>query len=75
MSTRRTPYTARGIRRIPCARCGQPAHFQWQACADRRIYRGVCARCDILLNALVLRFFRDPARAAKMRAYAAQVRA
>ena len=51
---RRTPYTERGIRRIPCARCGAPSSTQWQVCADGNQYRGLCIDCDVALNALVL---------------------
>jgi hypothetical protein len=66
---RRTPYTRNGIRRVPCARCGAPSRYQWQACADRRHYRALCAACDIALNRLVLAFVRDPEIDAKMKAY------
>jgi hypothetical protein len=69
---RRTPYTEIGIRRCRCVRCGNPARFQWNACADGR-YRPVCADCDILLNAEVLAFMRDPDAAEKMRRYIARV--
>ena len=54
---RTKPYTSAGIRRVPCFRCGEPSVHQWQICADRNQYRGVCEACDIKLNALVLRFF------------------
>lgn len=59
---RTRPYTARGIKRIPCFRCGKPGHSQWQICADQRQYRVVCKSCDVALNALVLRWmgFRHP---------------
>jgi hypothetical protein len=66
---RRKPYTERGIRRLPCARCGKPAKTQWQVCADNNLYRPVCARCDVMLNGLVLRFMRDPEVVKKMRTY------
>jgi hypothetical protein len=55
---RRKPYTTRGIRRVPCFRCGRPGRFQWQICADSRVFRAVCDRCDIALNRLVLRWMR-----------------
>lgn len=59
--SRRRPYTAIGIRRVPCFRCGRPAVHQWRICADDRVFRAVCERCDRALNALVLRWmgFKD----------------
>lgn len=63
------PYTQAGIRRLPCFRCGRPAEHQWQVCADKNVYRPICTRCDIALNALVLRFMRDPDRAQKLAEY------
>lgn len=58
---RKTPYTERGIRRLPCFRCGEPACHQWQVCADGNVYRPICLKCDVALNRLVLRWmgFRD----------------
>ncbi len=55
---RKKPYTQIGISRIPCKRCGEPSVEQWQICADGNQYRGLCVKCDIALNELVLRFFR-----------------
>ncbi len=70
MSRRRTrPYTAIGISRVPCFRCGKPSRYQWQVCADQRTFRGLCTDCDVGLNALVLRWMRDPDAAAKVAAY------
>lgn len=66
---RRTPYTKAGIRRVRCARCGQGATEQWQICADDNQWRGICTGCDVALNDLVLRFVRDPDRAAKIARY------
>ena len=54
---RRQPYTKRGIGRVPCRRCGQPSAQQWQVCAEGN-WLGVCLRCDLLLNRLVLKWFR-----------------
>lgn len=71
--TRAKPYSASGIRRIPCARCGQPSHQQWQICADGNRYRGICVGCDVALNDLVLRFVKDPERQTKMRKYREKV--
>lgn len=56
---RRKPYTAIGIRRIPCFRCSKPSRYQWQICADGNRFRGLCGRCDVALNKLVLRFVGD----------------
>jgi hypothetical protein len=53
---RRKPYTIIGIRRLPCVRCGKPAHATWAACADNRILRPLCLDCDIALNVLVLQW-------------------
>lgn len=57
---RRTPYTDRGIRRVPCARCGKPSHHQWNACALGGRYFGVCRDCDIGLNRVALEFMGIP---------------
>ena len=53
---RRKPYTEIGIRRVRCYRCGSRAATQWQICADDSVYRGICLKCDIELNELVLRY-------------------
>lgn len=57
---RKGPYTAAGIIRCKCVRCGEPALYQWQICSDGNNYRPVCEGCDIALNAAVLRFMRHP---------------
>ena len=67
-SGRKKPYTARGIRRLKCVRCGNPATAQWNACADG-VYRPACEECDVAINRIVLRFFRDPEAKAKTRKY------
>lgn len=59
-TTRRKPYTAIGIGRLDCIRCGDPADYQWQICSDGNNYRPVCTECDIKLNRLVLKFMRHP---------------
>jgi len=64
------PYTARGIKRVPCARCGKPSHAQWNVCADGARYRAICLQCDIKLNLLVLHWFGDDEAAQKIIAYA-----
>lgn len=60
LRSRREPFTAVGIRRVPCCRCGNPSHHQWQACADRGNFRPLCLDCDIALNKLVLAWMGDP---------------
>lgn len=70
---RRAPYTDRGIRRLPCYRCGAPAAFQWQVCADGNLYRPLCSVCDVALNALVLRWMGAPDAEARVAAYVAAV--
>lgn len=71
---RRTPYTARGIRRVPCVRCGKPSVHQWQACANGRWFVACCAACDVALNRLALRFFRIPNADALLAAYVESMR-
>lgn len=64
------PYTQAGIARQKCYRCKKRrAVHQWQCCADGNIYRPLCLPCDISLNALVLRWVRDPKRKQKLAAY------
>lgn len=52
---RKKPYTERGIKRLPCVRCGEKATQQWRACADG-LWRPICTECDVMLNRLVLLF-------------------
>ncbi len=59
---RRKPYTDRGIKRVPCARCGRPSHRQWQICALDNQWNGLCVDCDIELNRLVLGFIGIPSK-------------
>ena len=68
-SGRRKPYTAIGVERLKCARCGRPATHQWSACADGNLWRPICGACDIELNRLVLEFMRDPDTEAKLTRY------
>ena len=53
---RRKPYTTTGIRRVPCFRCGEPSKQQWQICSLGDKWVGICGKCDIKLNSLVLKF-------------------
>ncbi len=57
---RKTPYTERGISRVPCARYGHASVHQWQICANDRRYLGACADCDLEVNQWALTFFRVP---------------
>lgn len=65
---RKKPYTGIGIKRLPCAKCGEPATQQWNACADG-LWRPICKKCDIMLNGIVLTFMNDPDVDAKMKRY------
>ena len=56
---RKKPYTEIGVKRIPCAKCSEPATQQWYTCADG-LWRPICIQCDIELNRLVLQFMQDP---------------
>ena len=60
MSGRKAPYTAIGITRLRCIRCGERARYQWNVCADGNVWRPICDKCDIALNRMVLRFFKFP---------------
>jgi len=53
---RKKPYTEKGIKRVPCYRCGKPSSKQWQICALNNRWLGVCEECDIRLNQVVLKF-------------------
>lgn len=66
---RKKPYTCIGIGRLPCFRCGEKARYQWQICADKRLFRPLCTACDIELNVMVLRWTGDPDAEAKIAAY------
>lgn len=67
---RRKPYTAIGIRRVPCARCGEPSSQQWQVCANGNRWLGICWPCDVALNRLALEFMRVPNAETLIAAYA-----
>lgn len=66
---RAKPYTSRGIRRVPCLRCGKASRHQWQICSLGKGYKGVCETCDIKLNKLVLDFFKVKDRAEIIKNY------
>jgi hypothetical protein len=67
---RRHRYTQIGIRRLPCFRCGARSEYQWNVCADG-LFRTLCVRCDVGLNALVLRWMKDPEAEKKIARYRA----
>lgn len=69
---RKRPYTDLGMSRLPCSRCGaRPGWGQWSGCADDNAYRVLCRPCDEELNEMVLAWWGDPDREAKMAAYRA----
>jgi len=76
---RTQPYTALGIRRVPCVRCGSPSHASWNICADRvggrTRYRALCKECDIGMNEIAMRFVFGADREADLVVYAAKTRA
>ncbi len=75
MIGRRKPYTALGIKRIPCQRCKEPSVHQWQVCANGNRYLGVCLDCDIALNKVALEFMRVPDADALLAVYEQEQRA
>ena len=54
---RNQPYTEKGIGRVPCAKCGKSSNQQWQICSLGNKWVGICNKCDVDLNRLVLQFF------------------
>ncbi len=73
MSDRLEPYTRRGLKRIPCAKCGEPSAYQWQICADGNVYRGICAEHDIELNTMVMRWMFGDTKETEIEAYRKRV--
>lgn len=73
---RKRPYTALGVTRLKCAvrGCKRRAVHQWQICADRRVFRPICAEHDIGINRLVMRYVFGRTRETDMAVYAAKVR-
>jgi hypothetical protein len=70
---RRKPYTARGIRRKTCIRCGKPGFATWQVCSLNRAFVVLCKKCDVGLQAIVLRWARIPEWRSIVRRYAATI--
>lgn len=71
---RRKPYTVIGISRMRCVRCPRRARYQWQICADGRVFRPLCEECDIELNAMVMRWAWGDSREADIAAYETRAR-
>ena len=69
MIGRRKPYTARGITRVPCVRCGEPGMYQWQCCANGNLWMALCADCDVALNRMALEFVGHPETETLMQDY------
>lgn len=68
-SSRRKPYTERGISRVPCVKCGAPSEAQWRICATD-MWTAVCRSCDEKINFQVANWAFGPARALELvRAY------
>lgn len=65
---RTRPYTQRGIKRVPCLRCGAPSAHQWNICSLPGQH-GVCTECDVALNAAVLAFMNVPDATERAAAY------
>jgi hypothetical protein len=66
---RRKPYTARGIARLKCTRCGAPGVHQWNCCANGNRFTALCTECDIGLNRMAMEFMRMPNAEALMERY------
>lgn len=67
---RRKEYSEAGIRRLKCVFCGCQAQTQWQACADGRMHRPICALCDVALNAITLCSMEEVGKDVKLVMYA-----
>lgn len=64
-------YSDRSIQAVPCARCKKPSAHQWQVCANGNRWQGICLKCDVALNTVVLKFMRHPNASKLIRKYAA----
>jgi len=74
---RKAPYSISAIRSRMCSRagCTRMSFATWQACCDDRLYRPICAECDIELNRTVLEWWGDPDWERKIVEYANGVQA
>lgn len=70
---RTKPYTVIGLSRIKCIRCPKSARYQWQICADDRVFRPLCRDCDVELNEMVMRWVWGNTREADLEAYRKKV--
>jgi hypothetical protein len=70
---RRKPYKGIGITRKPCCRCGESARYQWNCCANGNWWVPLCAKCDVAINRVLLRFMRHPHTKPLMAAYEQRV--
>jgi hypothetical protein len=68
LTGRRKPYTKRGLRRLPCTRCGDPASRQVIFPIDG-LWKPVCTKCEEDLNVVCLVFMGDPDIDAKIESY------
>lgn len=66
---RKKPYSAIGIRRMKCASCTQRAEYQWNCCANGNYWVPLCARCDVMMNDLMMRFVNHPHHGKLMKRY------
>lgn len=72
---RRTPYTERGVHRVPCAKCNGRAELQWStACATDNQFVALCVDCDVALNRMVLEWLGLPDVDGVMAAYESRMR-
>lgn len=53
-------YTQAEVEAADCFRCGSPAGFQWQVCADGNTWRPLCLPCDVELNRRTLEWMGHP---------------
>lgn len=67
------PFTKKQLSKEVCFRCGDPAEFQWNACADDNQWRPLCGPCDLELNAMVLKWMGFKNWLAKVKTYAAHI--
>jgi hypothetical protein len=72
---RRRPYTAIGIGRKKCCRCGEKAVYQWNCCANGNWWVPLCVKCDVAINRVMLRFMRHPNERLLMERYKLKVAA
>jgi hypothetical protein len=71
---RRRAYTGVGLRRVPCAHCGEPASEQWslRPCAIGTTgWYPLCTDCDVELNRVVMEFLRLPDAEERLARYVA----